>query len=87
MEIDEQLMVDLMRCGDFEWNKDLFGVFMDTTEIETLRKLKVTVTTFLYEIDSHDDYLGPVLMSSGMWLSVSAMRKLLLDTMIFKEVR
>ena len=45
-------------------------------EIERLRKIEITVSTFLHELDNHSDDHGPVTMSSLMWLSVNDLRRL-----------
>ena len=48
----------------------------DLSRAEALEKLRITVETFLHEIDNHDDDKGPILMDNLMWMSVEAMRKL-----------
>ena len=40
--------------------------------------LETTITTFIHDIDGHDDDRnGPIIMSSLMWLQVEAFRTLL----------
>lgn len=45
-------------------------------EIVRLRKVETTVAIFLHELDEYDDDKGPVTMPGLMWLSVKAMRRL-----------
>ncbi|HEY6021976.1 MAG TPA: hypothetical protein VIY48_19565 [Candidatus Paceibacterota bacterium] len=42
-----------------------------------VRLLEVTISTFLHDLDSHNDQYGPIIMNGAMWLQVQAFRNLL----------
>lgn len=43
---------------------------------DELRSVKTTISTFLHDLDGHNDDHGPLLMTGGMWLQVEAFRKI-----------
>lgn len=76
MKLSEKLAYD-HASGDFGAALDGYSEQAAALERE-LEVLKVTVRTFLHDLDAHEEVVNPseIMMNNGMWLQVAAFRRL-----------